>query len=158
MILFVFFGFSDLQTSDPPSETSFVVTDQQLQFFQKYVGHHITKSEILQRASAAREKALKVLDYRFLHQHDKKRNYFCFYSIICVLNMTFNDRCIREWRFLDSRLFSHPLYQSRIRPSLQNKKILDLGCCFGNFSTFGHIHKITVHFIDLFLQVLIFDC
>jgi SAM-dependent methyltransferase len=94
---------SNLSTKELASESAFVVTDQQLQFFQKYVGPDATKEMILHRAAAAREKALKVCDYR----------------------------CIREWRFLESRLLSHPLYPSKIRPLLPHSKILDLGCCFG---------------------------
>ncbi len=41
-------------------------------------------------------------------------------------------RCIREGRFLESRLSTHPLYKTEIKPKIsKTTKIIDLGCCFG---------------------------
>eukprot|EP01120_Amphizonella_sp_Union-15-10_P016780 TRINITY_DN9055_c0_g1_i1.p1 TRINITY_DN9055_c0_g1~~TRINITY_DN9055_c0_g1_i1.p1 ORF type:complete len:254 (+),score=28.25 TRINITY_DN9055_c0_g1_i1:96-857(+) len=62
----------------------------------------LTPEQVLTRAEKTRTKALEVCDYR----------------------------CIREWRFLETRINTNPIYP-KVLPNLQNKTILDLGCCFG---------------------------
>jgi SAM-dependent methyltransferase len=50
------------------------------------------------------------------------------------VSLTLNNiiRCIREGRFLESRLSTHPLYITEVKRKISKKtKIIDLGCCFG---------------------------
>eukprot|EP00029_Vermamoeba_vermiformis_P000277 TRINITY_DN10301_c0_g1_i1.p1 TRINITY_DN10301_c0_g1~~TRINITY_DN10301_c0_g1_i1.p1 ORF type:complete len:259 (-),score=41.85 TRINITY_DN10301_c0_g1_i1:40-816(-) len=86
-------------------ERPFEVTDTDVDLFRRYLGREdITKEDIVKRATEARAKALQVCNYR----------------------------CIREGRFLESRLSTHPEYKTEVKPKIsKTTKIIDLGCCFG---------------------------
>lgn len=53
-------------------------------------------------------------------------------SIPVSLTLNNINRCIREGRFLESRLSTHPLYITEVKRKIsKTTKIIDLGCCFG---------------------------
>jgi SAM-dependent methyltransferase len=53
-------------------------------------------------------------------------------SIPVSLTLYNINRCIREGRFLESRLSTHPLYITEVKRKIsKTTKIIDLGCCFG---------------------------
>lgn len=92
-------------------------------WFKRYKGNgEYNFNEFFGKISSARERALRVHEYRCVITH----------VWLAKLLISIFFRCLKEWRFMESRLAAHPQY-----PYLLNKLrsgscfFLDVGCCMG---------------------------
>jgi len=80
-----------------------IINQEILNLWRDYVDKNITSHDVQQLAIKIREKALQVCNYK----------------------------CLREYRFLETRIKSNHIYPVIIENASQ-KSYLDLGCCFGS--------------------------
>jgi SAM-dependent methyltransferase len=79
------------------------INDTIIDLFTSYIGNSIKIEDLKQKALEIQKKALEIQNYK----------------------------CIRQGKFLEPRISFHPSYKTLILPQLENKKIIDIGCCMG---------------------------